>query len=101
MSNSCQHRPRTAGTLAVVTEIRPFHSETTAEQLADLHDRLARTRFAPALSGTDWTLGMPPGYLAELVGYWRTTFDWRAAERRINALPQFVADLGDASRRTT
>ncbi|WP_432849657.1 epoxide hydrolase family protein [Amycolatopsis sp. CA-161197] len=77
--------------------LRPFRSETTEEQLTDLKDRLARTRFAPALSGRDWTHGTPPGYLAELVDYWRTEFDWPAAESRLNALPQFVADVGDTT----
>ena len=77
-----------------MTPIRPFQSETDPAQLADLRDRLARSRFAPALSGTDWTLGTPPGYLAELLDYWRTEFDWLAAERRINTLPQFVAEIG-------
>jgi pimeloyl-ACP methyl ester carboxylesterase len=93
MSNSCQLRRRRAGTLAVVTEISPFRSETTDDQLADLRERLARTRFAPALSGPDWTHGTPPGYLAELVEYWRAEFDWRAAEKRLNALPQFTAGI--------
>ena len=71
----------------------PFRSETTPEQLADLRERLARTKFAPALSGAEWTHGTPPGYLAELLEYWRTEFDWLAAEQRLNALPQFTADL--------
>ncbi|MFI9380765.1 epoxide hydrolase family protein [Kutzneria sp. NPDC052558] len=71
---------------------RPFRSDTSDDQLADLNERLARTRFAPALSGPDWTHGTPPGYLAELVEYWRTGFDWRAAERKLNELPQFLAE---------
>jgi pimeloyl-ACP methyl ester carboxylesterase len=77
----------------VAAQVVPFRSETTPEQLADLRERLARTRFTPALSGADWTHGTPPGYLAELVEYWRTEFDWPAAERRLNALPQFTADV--------
>ena len=74
-------------------QLVPFRSETTEEQLTDLRERLARTRFAPALSGAEWTHGTPPGYLAELVEYWRTEFDWLAAERRLNELPQFTADI--------
>jgi hypothetical protein len=72
-----------------VTQPRPFRSETTEEQLADLRSRLAGTRFAPALSGTDWTHGTPPGYLAELADYWRNEFDWRA-ERQLNELPRIA-----------
>ncbi|HJP76070.1 MAG TPA: epoxide hydrolase [Pseudonocardiaceae bacterium] len=76
-----------------MAQVVPFRSETTPAQLADLRERLARTRFAPALSGAEWTHGTPPGYLAELVQYWRTEFDWLAAEARLNALPQFTADV--------
>jgi pimeloyl-ACP methyl ester carboxylesterase len=77
-----------------MAQIRPFHSETSEEQLADLRERLARTRFAPALSGRDWTHGTPPGYLAELLEYWRTEFDWGAAEKRLNTMPQFLTEVG-------
>jgi pimeloyl-ACP methyl ester carboxylesterase len=76
-----------------MAQARPFHSETGEEQLTDLTDRLARTRFAPALSGTEWTHGTPPGYLAELLEYWRTEFDWGVAEKRLNELPQFLAEV--------
>ncbi|HEX3784949.1 MAG TPA: epoxide hydrolase [Pseudonocardiaceae bacterium] len=74
-------------------QVRPFRSSTTEQQLADLTDRLARTRLARELSGTDWTHGTPPAYLDELVTYWRTEFDWPAAERGLNELPQFLADV--------
>jgi pimeloyl-ACP methyl ester carboxylesterase len=77
----------------VAAQVVPFRSETTPEQLADLRERLVRTRFAPALSGAEWTHGTPPGYLAELVEYWHTEFDWLAAQERLNALPQFTADV--------
>ncbi|QRP45286.1 epoxide hydrolase family protein [Amycolatopsis sp. FDAARGOS 1241] len=77
--------------------VSPFRSTTSDEQLTDLKDRLARTRFAPALSGSEWTHGTPPGYLAELVDYWRDEFDWRTAGARLNAMPQFLADVGGAT----
>jgi pimeloyl-ACP methyl ester carboxylesterase len=78
-----------------MAQVRPFQSVTSEAQLTDLHERLARTRFAPALSGEDWRHGTPPGYLAELVDYWRTKFDWRAAEKRLNEMPQFLASFDD------
>ena len=73
---------------------RPFRSETDLGKIADLRERLARTRLAPALGGSDWAYGTPPGYLAELVEYWATKFDWTAAEAKLNAIPQFVTDVG-------
>ncbi len=79
----------------MAAQVRPFRISTTSQQLDDLHDRLARTRLTPALSGSDWTHGTPPDYLNELVTYWRTEFDWSAAERRLNELPQFTTEVGD------
>lgn len=76
-----------------MSQVRPFRIETSAQQLTDLKERLARTRFAPALSGQDWTHGTPPGYLAQLVEYWHTTFDWRKAEEHLNELSQFLAEV--------
>ncbi|HWD06577.1 MAG TPA: epoxide hydrolase N-terminal domain-containing protein [Amycolatopsis sp.] len=72
--------------------VRAFRGVTDPEQLADLRARLAATRYAPALSGADWTYGTPSGYLAELVEYWRTSFDWAKAEEKLNAMPQFLAE---------
>ncbi|MBG7696550.1 epoxide hydrolase [Streptomyces sp. MC1] len=77
-----------------MAHVRPFRSETSEEQLNDLRERLARTRFAPAFSGQEWTHGTPPDYLAELLEYWRTEFDWGAAQARLNELPQFLAEVG-------
>jgi pimeloyl-ACP methyl ester carboxylesterase len=77
----------------MAAQVVVFRSETAPEQLADLRERLAGTRFAPALSGAEWTHGTPPDYLAELLAYWRTEFDWPAAEQRLNQLPQFTADI--------
>jgi epoxide hydrolase len=75
--------------------VKPFRISVPTRDLDDLRERLARTRFAPALS-EDWTHGTPPGYLAELVEYWRTKFDWAAAEAKLNELAQFTATVQDA-----
>ena len=34
------------------------------------------------------------GYLRRLVEYWRTGYDWRAVEARLNRPPQFIATVG-------
>ena len=59
----------------------PFEIHVPDETLADLHERLARTRWPP---GAD-------DYLKELVAWWRDGFDWRAQEAALNAFPQFTA----------
>ena len=71
-------------------EIRPFRIEVPETDLDDLRDRLARTRWPDELPGVGWSRGVPLGYLKELAEYWRTDYDWRANEARLNGFPQFT-----------
>jgi pimeloyl-ACP methyl ester carboxylesterase len=73
--------------------VRPFRVEVPEEALLDLRERLARTRWPEAEGDDGWECGPPVAYLRDLVEHWRTRFDWRAAEERINALPNFVASV--------
>src|SRR5262249_99449 len=74
---------------------KPFSLHVSNEALEDLRARLARTRWPdePPASQPheEWTTGTSVRYLRELVGYWTETFEWRAAEARLNAFPQFKA----------
>ena len=71
-------------------EIRPFRIDISQADLDDLADRLARTRWPDELPGTGWEAGVPLGYLKDLAAYWRTGYDWRAHEARLNEFPQFT-----------
>jgi len=73
--------------------IRPFCVAVSDEELTDLSDRLARTRWAPDTPGEGWSRGVPTAYLRELAEYWQTSFDWRAAEGRLNGHPQFLTEI--------
>jgi pimeloyl-ACP methyl ester carboxylesterase len=72
------------------TAVRPFTIRVADAVLADLEARLDRTRLADALQGEGWAYGTDTAYLKRLLEYWRTGFDWRAQERRLNALEQFT-----------
>ncbi len=72
------------------TTIRPFRINIPDADLADLRDRLARTRWPQQIPGTGWERGVPGDYLKELAEYWRTSYDWREQEARLNAFPQFT-----------
>jgi microsomal epoxide hydrolase len=79
------------------TEIRPFRIEIPQVDLEDLRDRLARTRWPDELPGVGWDYGVPLGYLKELADYWRTSYDWRPYEARLNELPQFTTTIDGAN----
>ncbi|WP_327090610.1 epoxide hydrolase [Nonomuraea sp. NBC_01738] len=74
-------------------EITPFRIEIPQAALDDLNERLSRTRWPDELPGVGWGYGAPVGYLRELAEYWRTTYDWRRHEARLNEFPQFMTTI--------
>lgn len=75
--------------------VTPFTIDVPQEVLDDLRWRLERARPAGEVADAGWSYGTSGRYLAELVAYWRDGFDWRAAEKRLNAHANTWADLGD------
>jgi pimeloyl-ACP methyl ester carboxylesterase len=73
--------------------MREFTIDIPQSQLDDLERRLAATRWPDEMPGVGWSRGTPLGYIKELAEYWRTTYDWRAAEARINQFPQFLTAI--------
>ncbi|MGH2587002.1 MAG: epoxide hydrolase family protein [Dehalococcoidia bacterium] len=74
-------------------EMRPFRIDIPQSDLDDLRDRLARTRWPSELPDVGWSRGVPLGYLRGLAEYWRTSYDWRAWEARLNEFPQFTTTV--------
>jgi pimeloyl-ACP methyl ester carboxylesterase len=73
--------------------IRPFRIETPKDGLVDLRARLAATRWPDRETVPDQSQGVRLRTVRELVRYWRTDYDWRKVEARLNALPQFVTEI--------
>ena len=71
----------------------PFTWHATDEQLADLHDRLAATRWPDAPDHPDWSIGADTVYLRELVDYWANEFSWSAQEESLATLPRFSVPI--------
>ena len=76
---------------------QPFTLAVPDAAVAELRDRLARTRLpdqAPIPPGGDpWSFGTSVDYLGELVAHWRDGFDWRRQEAALNAFPQYRVPL--------
>jgi pimeloyl-ACP methyl ester carboxylesterase len=73
--------------------VEPFRIDVSAAELSDLHERLARTRWPDDSVDASWQRGVPGPYLRDLAMYWRTGYDWRRHETRLNELPQFTTTI--------
>ena len=73
--------------------IRPFHVHVPDEALKDLRRRLAATRWPDKETVADQSQGAPLARLQPLVKYWASGYDWRKAEAKLNALPQFTTNI--------
>jgi pimeloyl-ACP methyl ester carboxylesterase len=72
-----------------MTQPVPFTLRMPDADIADLRERLARTRFPDQAPGEPWAYGTDVAYLRGLIEYWRAGFDWRAEEAALNAFQQF------------
>jgi microsomal epoxide hydrolase len=73
--------------------MRTYHIDIPQPALDDLRARLANSRWPDEIPGQGWNRGVPLAYLRELADYWRTGYDWRAAQRRLNQIPQFTTEI--------
>src|ERR687895_714979 len=80
-------------TIETAIEIRPFDLEIPEEQMDDLRRRIAATRWPSKELVPDRSQGVQLATLQELARYWETDYDWRKAEAKLNALPQFKTEI--------
>jgi Epoxide hydrolase N terminus len=73
--------------------IRPFRAKVSDEALADLHRRIQATRWPDKETVADRSQGAQLAELQELIRYWGSGYDWRKAEAKLNALPQFMTSI--------
>jgi pimeloyl-ACP methyl ester carboxylesterase len=73
--------------------IRPFRVSVPDEQLVDLRRRIAATRWPDRETVNDRSQGVQLAKIQELVRYWGTDYDWRKAEAKLNAYPQFMTEI--------
>src|SRR5262245_11383676 len=79
--------------VANVDELRPFKIHVDDSVLRDLSDRLARTRLPDTIDNGNWDYGPSIDTMKGIIEYWRTKYDWRKQEERINQFNQFVTKI--------
>jgi pimeloyl-ACP methyl ester carboxylesterase len=73
--------------------VRPFRVDVPEEDLVDLRQRIAATRWPDRETVPDRSQGAQLAELQELVRYWGTDYNWRKCEAQLNALPQFMTTI--------
>ncbi|GAA0241497.1 hypothetical protein GCM10009539_28610 [Cryptosporangium japonicum] len=73
--------------------IRPFTVTIPEAEIADLKQRLARTRWPATETVPDWSQGVRVENARSLVDYWQHGYDWRRLESDLNRHPQFLTEL--------
>ncbi len=74
-------------------QAEPFTISIPEAALKDLRARLLATRWPDQIEGSGWAYGMDTAYLKELVAYWAKDYDWRAQEKKLNALHNYRAEI--------
>jgi pimeloyl-ACP methyl ester carboxylesterase len=85
--------PAKASTAAEDTAIRPFTFQAPQAALDELRRRIAATRWPEKETVADSSQGVPLATMEDLARYWASDYDWRKAEAKLNALPQFVTKI--------
>ncbi|WP_027055229.1 epoxide hydrolase family protein [Mesorhizobium erdmanii] len=74
------------------SELKPFKFSASDEQLADLHRRVAATRWPDEENVADDSQGVRLDTIKKLAGHWKD-HDWRRVEARLNSFPQFMTEI--------
>lgn len=82
-----------AQTTPATDSIRPFHVNIPQAEVDDLHQRIASTRWPEKETVTDRSQGVSLEQMQGIVKYWGEEYDWRKAEAKLNALPQFITNI--------
>lgn len=79
-----------------MTDMQPksFSLHIPDADIADLRERLARTRWPDEPPLEPWSTGTSVAYARTLTDYWRADFDWRAWEAKLNGFRQFTVPIG-------
>ncbi|CAM03355.1 pimeloyl-ACP methyl ester carboxylesterase [Saccharopolyspora erythraea NRRL 2338] len=84
------------------SDVQAFEAHATDSDLDDLRARLAAARlpeaetvYRAAPDPRRWDQGVPLADLVDVVDYWRTGYDWRSFETRLNQIGQFRTTIDD------
>src|ERR1700722_12638318 len=93
IGNDVAAQPSPAPLRRVTQAVTPFRVVTSRAAISDARRRLQATRWPERETVDDWRQGVPLAAIQALAADWRTAYDWRRVERRLNAHPQFRTEI--------
>jgi pimeloyl-ACP methyl ester carboxylesterase len=75
------------------TAVRPFRIHVPDSVIRDLRRRIHATKWPEKETVSDLSQGVKLGKIKKLVQYWGTGYNWRKAEAKLNALPEFITNI--------
>jgi hypothetical protein len=88
-----QDHAMTTPTPAPSDLVRPFRVAISDSEIADLKQRLARTRWPDPETVPDWSQGVRVENAKSLVTYWEREYDLRRFESELNRFPHFLSTI--------
>lgn len=96
VSGSISTKAKASGATAEASAlIRPFRVSIPSREITDLKHRLQTVRWSSREAVSDASQGVQLETLRQVIKYWGERYDWRKAEDRLNALPQFTTAIND------
>ena len=79
--------------------VRPFKVSVKESELSDLKKQLDwdSKHLAKPIKGINFNYGFNTDYLQDVIAYWRDKYDWRAVEKKINAMGKTSLDVKNPS----
>jgi pimeloyl-ACP methyl ester carboxylesterase len=96
-SSSLLRTPKALPVEQQPSTITPFTFTAPQAALEDLKLRLQHARLPDRETVPDWSQGVPLDKLRALIQYWRTSYDWRPCEARLNSFPQYRTQIDELS----
>ena len=72
---------------------KPFKVAVPEADMEHLRQALELARFPDELDGAGWDYGAPLADVKRLTAHWKSGFDWRKAEAKVNELPMFTREI--------
>ncbi|GAA0367417.1 epoxide hydrolase family protein [Bacillus horti] len=73
--------------------IRPYTVRVDKTEIEELKKRLQNTRWPDEIEEAQWEYGIPLAFMKDMLHYWKTEFNWKNVEDRINSYANYQADI--------